>query len=113
GLFLGVANPITTRNQILANGTWGFVSSGHPNPALEGGFQVHRRRARSAIWLHATGSMSCATDARGNPTSSVTFSLPAVTRFPSHRTYWYRINGPGPVFQGIAHNIAQGALSNL
>src|SRR5499433_497365 len=68
GPFMGTANPIATANQILADGTWGFVASGHPSLFVEPAFQAMRIRFRTNIWHRAAGRMSCGVDGRGNPT---------------------------------------------
>lgn|GEM_PF-6326766 len=112
GPFTGVVNPIDTANQILANGTWGFVSSGHPSPFVEPAFQAMRIRFRTNIWHRAAGSMSCGVDGRGNPTTTMNFRLSA-THFPSHRSYLYDSAVEPPAFQRVVHNKTQGLFSNL
>jgi hypothetical protein len=112
GPFTGVANPIATANQILADGSWRFVASGHPSPFVEPAFQAQRIRFRTDIWHRASGSMSCGVDGRGNPTSTMNFML-STTHFPSHRSYLYDSNVNPAAFQRIVHNKAQGLFSNL
>ena len=112
GPFMGVANPIATANQILADGTWGFVASGHPSAFVEPAFQAMRIRLRTNIWHRAAGRMSCGVDGRGNPTSTMNFRLSA-THFPSHRSYLYDATVNPPAFQRVAHNKTQGFFSNL
>jgi hypothetical protein len=106
----GIVNPTPTRDNIAANGTWGVVVSGHPNPKVEPVFQVLHVRARPDIWQHMTGTVTCGQDAKGNPTSRVNVVL-SHTAFPSHRV-WYRT----PIKAAAAalfFNVAQGAFSNL
>ena len=112
GQFMGVVNPIATANQILADGTWGFVASGHPSLFVEPAFQAMRIRLRTNIWHRAAGRMSCGVDGRGNPTSTMNFRLSA-THFPSHRSYLYDATVNPPAFQRVAHNKTQGFFSNL
>jgi hypothetical protein len=112
GFFTGVVNPIATRNEILTNGNWGFVASGHPNPIPELAFQAIAIRFNRDIWHRAAGTISCNVDSQGNPTSSMNFRL-SVTHFPSHRSYIYDTSSGPPTFQRVAHNKTQGYMSNL
>jgi hypothetical protein len=106
----GIDNPTALRDQILANGTWGAVFSGHPNPLVEPGFQVHRARGATDIWQRLSGTIRCATDAQGRPTSTVTYALQS-TAFPSHKV-WYRTpaNAAAAI---LSATVAQGSFSNL
>lgn len=107
---LGVVNPTTARNNILANGTFGYVVSGHPNPLVEPAFQAQRLRANTDIWDKVTGAIICGTDARGLPTSVVTTTL-RYTLFPSHKL-WFRTPVSNPT-TALMFNLPQGAFSNL
>ena len=109
GGFSGIANATTTANTILADGEWAFVASGHPAAAGELPFSAIRARANTDIWHRAHGKIICGVDSRGWPNGKVRFSL-TMTRFPSHRSYWYTFAG---VFIRIAHNEFQNAFSNL
>jgi hypothetical protein len=109
GAFVGIANAPAVRDNINLNGTFGLVSSGHPNPLAEPAFQAFRPRARSDIWNKITGTISCGVDARGQPTSSVRFAG-QFTRFPSHKV-WYR--APINAAAVLLFNIPQGSFSNL
>ncbi len=106
----GVVNPIATRNNILANGSFGYVLSGRPNAVVEPAFQLFRARATTDIWNRVTGVISCGVDTRGLPTATVNTTLLA-TLFPSHKL-WYRtpMAAPAPI---LLFNMAQGAFSNL
>jgi hypothetical protein len=108
--FTGVANPVATRDNINLNGTFGFVASGHPNPALEWSFKVHRWRASPDIWNKTTATITCGVDNRGQPTTSLNLRL-ARTAFPSHKI-WRRspANAPAAV---LLFNVPQGLFSNL
>src|SRR5262249_27528209 len=70
GALVGIANNPAVRDQINANGSFGLVSSGHPNPLLEGGFIYFRPRFRSDIWNKFTAQITCGVDNRGMPTST-------------------------------------------
>ena len=79
---LGVVNPTATRNNINANGSYGYVVSGRPNLIVEPGFQIHKVRLRTNIWDKITGNITCATDARGMPTSRYSYAYTG-SLFPS------------------------------
>jgi len=106
----GIVNPITTRNNILANGTFGYVLSGHPNPIVEPRFQVHRFRANPDIWDKVTGTITCGTDKNNLPTSRVNTRY-TTTLFPSHKL-WFRTPA-GAAATSILFNRPQGNFSDL
>ena len=110
GAFVGIANAPAVRDQINANGSFGLVSSGHPNPFLEPAFQAFRPRARADIWNKLTAQITCGVDNRGMPTASLALTA-TFTRFPSHKI-WRRApaNAAAPL---LLFNRAQGSFSNL
>jgi hypothetical protein len=110
GPFLGVAWPVGVRNSLLVNGTWGMVSSGRPNPAVEPTFQAIWPRWPPDIWNKIATSITCGVDAQGRPTATSNFNLTA-TWFPSHRV-WRRSPIANPV-AGVLFNLPQRALSDL
>src|SRR5262249_30618980 len=110
----GAANPILIRNDILTDGTWAMVSSGHPARILEIGFQEHRLRSNTNIWHRLSGKITCGTDAEGTPTFTVDTQFTDATKFPSHRSYLYDAPAGGePKFVRIQNSLRQGTFSNL
>ncbi len=106
----GIVNPIAIRNNINLNGTYGYVSSGFPNPIVEPGFQVHKIRLRSDIWDKISGSITCGTDNRGLPTSRLSYKL-LKSAFPSTKL-WIRTPMTAPT-SVLRLNVAQGTFDNL
>jgi hypothetical protein len=86
GGLVGVANAPGVRDNINANGTFGFVSSGHPNPVAEPAFQAFMLRARPDIWDKTTVKITCGVDGRGQPNSTIAFTG-TFTAFPSHKIF--------------------------
>ena len=92
----GVANPVATRDNINANGSFGMVVSGRPNAVFEPGFQVMRPRLRAQIWDRVTGDIACGTDNRGQPTATVALNA-TFTKFPSHKIWAHSPAAAAPV----------------
>jgi hypothetical protein len=110
GPFVGIANNPGIRDNINLNGTYGFVSSGHPNPLVEPSFQAQRLRARTDIWDKTTGAITCGVDARGQPTSTTNFAA-TFTRFPQHKIWTHTPSNA--VASRLLFNNPQGLFSNL
>jgi len=109
--FVGVVNNPTSRDNIATKGTWGAVFSGHPQqPLPEAAFQSIRTRTTTDIWQHLTGTIACATNNRGLPTSSMKVTL-VYTAFPSHKV-WYRSPAKAPA-AALLFNVPQGLFSAL
>jgi hypothetical protein len=104
GPFGGVVETPRRRDQIAANGEYGFVTWGRPNAALEPGFILAGGpRAQRHIWNKVTGTATCKTGNDGKPSVSLTYK-PDGTGFPSHKIWW---NGK------LAATIPQGTMSVL
>jgi hypothetical protein len=112
GGLMAVANQVGVRDQLLVNGSYGFVFSGHPDPLAEPIPQAIQPRLRSDVWNHLTASVTCGADGRGLPKATVNYGF-TTTLFPSHRV-WRITPKMGPRnTEALLFNIAQGALSNL
>jgi hypothetical protein len=107
---VGVANNVAIRDNILLNGTWGFVTSGKPNPLAEPAFQAHSFRANPDIWNRVQTSISCGVDAAGRPMSTKFYTLTS-TFFPSHKVWSHT---PSNAAAGaLLFNVAQRNFSDL
>ena len=108
---VGVVNPPTTRNNLAANGGWGFVLSGHPNRLVEPAFQFFRARANPDIWHKFRATVTCGVDARGLPTATINRTM-IRTWFPSHKVWFYA--GPATAPPGaLVNNRAQRSFGDL
>jgi hypothetical protein len=108
---VGVVNPPATRDNLAANGGWGFVLSGHPHPLLEPAFWAFRVRVRPDIWHKFHATVTCGVDARGLPTYTINRTTIA-TWFPSHKVWFY----PGPATPppgALNTNLAQRSFGDL
>jgi hypothetical protein len=112
GGLMGVANQIGVRDQLLANGSYGFVFSGRPDPRAELIPQAIQPRLRSDIWNHLTASVTCGVDGRGLPKATVNYGFTA-TLFPSHRVWRITPKMAPRNTEALLFNVVQGALSNL
>jgi hypothetical protein len=110
GPLVGIANAPAVRDQINANGSFGLVSSGRPNPLAEPAFQGFRPRLRADIWNKVTAQITCGVDARGMPTANLNLNA-WFTRFPSHKI-WRRTPANAAATR-LLFNRPQGSFSNL
>ena len=110
GGLVGIANAPGIRDNINANGTFGFVSSGHPNPLAEPSFQTFMLRTRPDIWDKTTAKIVCGVDGRGQPTSTITYTG-TFSAFPSHKLF-ERSPAAAAAFK-LLFNVPQKLFSNL
>jgi len=99
------------RNNLVANGGWGHVLSGHPNLLVEPGFAVFQVRVNTDIWVKLSGTVACGVDARGMPTTTISHGFTR-TWFPSMKT-WYITPATGARPGTLIYNRAQRSFEDL